>query len=191
MNTHVTNAVNDSIANVGSKDPETQRRADYTLSVSPLTTMSNPKPGSDPNAKPDPTNRDYTPLRNAATDLAVHNRNLPPEVAVRAAIQIGTPGGGTDKDGKLVPGVNGRTGAGATNYKVIGRDDLDNVMVETRDGLRLRVPGYTYRQLMLARQQGSQRAKTWEQDYKKSQEPGMLRQAIDWGLKQVIPEKGF
>lgn len=191
MAAHVGTAVNDTIANLGSNDPPTQRLADYNLTVSPLTTMSRPKPGTDPKAKPDATNRDYGPLRDAATSLATHNRSLPDgESAVRYAIKLGTPGGGTDDKGKPIPGHNGRFGAGATNYKVIGRDDLDNVLVEMDDGKRLRVPGDTFRTLTTARQQGAQRARQWELDYKKSQEPGMLRRAMNWGLS-VIPEKGF
>lgn len=191
MNTHVTTAVNDTIANIGSNDPPTQRQADYNLTVSPLMTMSKPKPGADPKAKPDAMNRDYTPLRNASTSLAIHNRSLPDgESAVRYAIKIGTPGGGTDDKGKPIPGHNGRYGMGATNYKVIGRDDLDNVLVEMDDGKRLRVPGDTFRNLSIARQQGAQRARQWELDFKKSQEPGWVRQQINKGLS-LIPEKGF
>jgi len=176
--------------NVTSRDPPTARQSDYDLSVSPITTMSKPLPGVDPKAKPDATNRDYTPLRDAATDIAIHNRGLPGDASVRYAIQLGTPGGGTDEKGNQLQGYNGHYGAGATNYRVIGRDDLDNVLVQMSDGKRLRVPGYTFRNLTTARQQGVQRARAWEDEYKKSQEPGLVRRALNWGLS-VIPEKGF
>jgi hypothetical protein len=191
MTQHVGTTINDVIANVGSNDPKTARQADYDLTVSPIMTMSRPKPGADTKAKPDATNRDYTPLRDAATNLAIHNRSLPDGAsAVRYAIKIATPGGGTDDNGKPVAGYNGRLGMGAANYKVIGRDDLDNVLVQMDDGKRLRVSGDTYRNLLTARQQGAQRARQWEADYKKSQEPGLVRRAMNWGLS-VIPEKGF
>lgn len=180
-------AVTANVGNLGSRDPAIARQADYDLAVSPLTTLSRPKPGMDPKAKPDGTNRDYTALRDAVTDISVHNRGVSNEAAVNYVLKIGTPGGGTDEKGNNVVGYNGRYGAGATNYKVIGSDDLDNVMVQMNDGKVLRVPGQTFRQLMIARLQGVQRAKQWEIDYKKSQEPGILGRV----LKSVIPEKGF
>jgi hypothetical protein len=191
MATHVGTAVTNTTADLASNNPAAARQADYDLTVSPLMTMSRPKPGSDAKAKPDATNRDYGPLRDAATALATHNRSLPDgEAAVRYAIKLGTPGGSIDDKGKSTPGYNGRHGMGATNYKVIGRDDLDNVLVEMDNKVRLRIPGDTYRNLLTARQQGAQRARQWELDYKKSQEPGLVRRAMNWGLS-VIPEKGF
>lgn len=181
-------------ANVNSRDQASARQADYNLAVSPVTTMSRPLPGAEKD-KPNSTNRDYTLLRDAATDIAVHNRHLPDaNAAVRYVIKLGTPAGGTDEKGNQGQGFNGRYGAGATYYKVIGRDDLDNVLVQFDDGMRLRVPGYTYRQTMLARQQGMQRGRAWEENYKKSQEDDWgqrIKQGIDWGLKTFIPSKGF
>ena len=190
MNSAVGTVMNNTFGNLTSRDPALARQSDYDLMTSPIMTMSIPKPGSDPKAKPAADNRDFTPFVEAATSIAVHNRNLPNEKAARAVMIMASPGGGTDEQGKQQPGFNGRTGSGATNYKVLGRDDLGNVMVQLVDGTRLRVPGETFRNLSTARQQGVQRARTWETEYKKSQEPGMIRRAVNWGLS-VIPEKGF
>jgi hypothetical protein len=180
-------ALSRTLAGLGAKDPATARVSDYDLTVSPLTTMSKPNPGADPKAKADGTNRDYTPLRDAATEIAVHNRGLSNDATMTYLLKLGTPGGGTDEKGNQLRGYNGRYGAGATNYKVIGRDEVDNVLVEMDDGKRLRVPGFVFRQITTARLQGVKRAKEWENDYKKSQEPSLLGRV----LKSVIPEKGF
>jgi len=190
LETHVTKEIDKTIAKATSGNPKLQREGDYDLTVSGITTLSKPLPGKE-KEKPNATNRDYTPLRDLSTDLATHNRGLPNDAAVRYGIMLATPGGGTDENGNPIPGYNGRFGMGATNYKVIGRDDLGNVLVQMSNGQRLRVPPMSYRTAMTARQQGAQRARTWEDEYKKSQQPGMIRRAIDWGLKSVIPEKGF
>lgn len=180
--------ITDDVAKLQSKKPEVARQADYDLAVGPWTTMSKPKPGADPDEKPSATNRDYRPLRDAAASLNLHNRNLVSnEASVRYLVKLATPGGGSDEKGNQLKGYNGRYGAGATNYKVIGRDDLDNVFVEMNDGMRLRVPKQVFNQAEQARLQGVQRAKQWELNYKKSQEPGWISRT----LKSIIPEKGF
>lgn len=189
METHVGSTVTKIAGDLASNNTATARQADYDVTVSPITTMSKALPGKE-SEKPNATNRDYTPLRDAATDIAIHNRGMPPDKATRYAIIIGTPGGGTNEKGEQVPGFNGRRGMGATNYKVIGRDDLGNVLVQMNDGQRMRIPGQTFKALAKARQQGEQRAREFETKYKQSQEPGMIRRAINWGVSK-IPETGF
>ena len=187
MNTPITTAVADAVAQAGHKDPKIARQWDYNVTVSPITTMSKPKGGTSPDEKFNPANRDFTPLRDAATSIATHNRGLSNDASVFYSIKLGTPGGGTDDKGNQVKGFNGRYGAGATNYKVVGRDDLDNWLLQMDDGKKLRVPDFEYKQFTTARLQGVKRAKEWEENYKKQQQPGLLGRALEY----VIPKKGF
>lgn len=190
MTQHVTNVLNDTFARAGSNNASENRQASFDMGASPIITMSRPKPGTNEKDPPTAENRDYSTLIAAAADLATHNRKFVNNAdAVRAIIRMGTFGGGTGQDADQ-SGFNGRKGMGAANYRVIGRDASDNFLVEMNNGVRLRVPPDTMRLIVNSRQQSAQRARQWQTDYDKSQQPGLFRQGLNEVLK-LIPEKGF
>ena len=159
------------------RDPKVAQASDFTVKTSPLTTMSIKKRDGTVS---------YEPLRNAATSIATLNGRMPPDAAVNHVLSMASPLGFDDK-GKPLTGVNGKTGAGATTYQVIGRDVRDNYLVVTNDGTHLRVDPDTMAQVRQARQMGWRAAKQWQTDQKKAAEPDWLTRTY----RSVIPGKGF
>ena len=172
------------IAGTTQGPPEKRRQNDFNLKTSPLTTMSITGPDGKKSSEP---------LRNAVTSVAQLNDGVYNEQIVRYVLAIGSPVGFDDKSGVPLPGrndVGGKVihGKGATNYKFLGRDAADNVMVEMDDGQQLRIPPQTYRNLQRARERGYEEAKKWRTADKAAREEKGLGTRI---LETIIPKKGF
>jgi hypothetical protein len=160
------------------RDPKVAQENSFTLQTSPLSTMS---------AKRRDGTMNYEPIRNAATSIATLNGGMAPDLAVKTVLSLASPIG-FDDTGKPLPGKNGKTGAGATSYQVIGRDIRDNYLVVTHDGTHVRVSPETMDQLRQARQAGYRVAKKLQLEHSKATtEPDMLTRA--W--RSIIPGKGF
>ena len=162
------------------RDPKIAQSADFTVKVSPLSTMSL--------AHKDGTVT-YEPLRNAATSIATLNGGIPVDRAVNAVLTMATPYGFDDKTGKPLAGVNGKTGPGARSYQVIGRDVRDNYIV-TLDGGRthLRIDPDTMGQIRQAQTMGWKAAKKWQADrIEAANKPDLITRV----MRSVIPGKGF
>ena len=147
------------------KDPVIRLQHDFDLKVGPLTTMRR--------LKPDGT-FDLVPLRDATNTIVMLNGGLSNEQALQHALRLGSPVGFDDKTGAPLPGYNGRKGLGAANYKVIGRDVRNNVVVEMNDGTKLRMPPQVLDTFVDARKRGYEEAKKWEKDRKAAGEPGLV-----------------
>jgi len=152
------------------KDPVIRKQNDYDFKVGPLTTMRR--------AKPDGT-YDYQPLRDATNTIIMLNGGLSNEKALQNALRLGSPVGFDDKTGQPLYGYNGRRGAGAANYKVLGRDMRNNVVVEMNDGTKLRMPPSLLDEFVNARERGYANAREWEKKNKAAQEPGLIGRAYN------------
>ena len=160
------------------RDPKIAQQADFTIKTSPLTTMA---------IKRRDGTMSYEPLRDTATSLVTLNPRLAPDVAIRTVLSLASPVG-FDDSGKPAAGVNGKTGAGAKNYQVIGRDVRDNYLIVTRDGQHLRVDPDTMASINQTRTLGYKAAKQWHVDQNKTaNEPDWLTRAY----RAIIPGKGF
>jgi hypothetical protein len=160
-------------------------QASYNIRTSPLTTMSRKTKDKDGNETVD-----YTPFRDAVTSIAMLNghTNLSNDQVVNYGMQIGMPGGGIDPaTGKQIVGMNGRKGAGATNYEVLGRDASGIVRIRMRDGRELRVDRDTLSTFEQARERAYKEGKAWEEEQKKANAPTFGGRI----LRAIIPRKGF
>jgi len=164
-------------------DPEKKRQADFELKTSPLTTMKY----KDRDGK-----ENLNPLRDVVTSISQLNDGVSNDAIVRYTLGIGSPVG-FDKEGRPLPGMNevgGRyiRGKGATNYRPLGRDAADNIIIRMDDGQELRIPPQAMRLLGKAREQGYENAKRWMEDDKKAREHKGLGTRL---LERIIPPKGF
>ena len=162
--------------------PEEQKQKDYNYRVSPFTTMGTRRKDKDGNEIVD-----YRPFNLAAGSIASLNKGLPAEVAADVVYIMGSPAGGTNDKGEPVKGANGRTGAGATSYKITGRDESGMVRVKLPDGRSIRIDEYSLNQIEKARLRGWKEAQAWENEQKEKAKPGLGARI----LKSIIPGKGF
>jgi hypothetical protein len=178
MKTHVDNYKTDLQNKVDAND----QQAAFSLRISPLTTMGTERKDKEGNKV-----MDYTPLRDASARIALLNKDISNEAAVKYAVAIGSYAGGTDEKGNHVPGRNGRYGSGATNYTVLGKDESGMYKIKMADGRTLRVDKYTMDQFDNARIRGAQEAAAWEKEQREKARPTIGGRI----LRAVIPPKGF
>ncbi len=160
------------------RNPETRRVNDFAMKTSPLATMSR--------KSADGKRTTYEPLRDAATAIALLN-GISNEQAVLYALAIGSPVGFDDKTGDPLPGLNGRKGAGATNYRPAGTDIRKNRVIELPGEKKLRVPVDVMKQFEAARLKGWKAAKQWKAEQEEAAKPGWVGRQ----LEGIIPKKGF
>jgi hypothetical protein len=162
--------------------PEEQKQKDYNYRVSPFTTMGTKRKDKDGNEVVD-----YRPFNLAAGSIASLNKGLPAEVAADVVYIMGSPAGGTNDKGEPVKGANGRTGAGATSYRITGRDESGMVRVRLPDGRSIRIDEYSLGQIEKARLRGWQERQAWEKEQEEKAKPGLGTRI----LKSIIPGKGI
>ena len=125
-------------------NPAVKSSLNYTFQTSPLSTL-----------KP-------VELRDVATNLALSNRNISNDMALRYVLAIGSPielrkewldptTGEMRQGDPNAPGVNGQKGKGGTNYKVLGHDPNRNMWVVQVGPQQLRIDDPTYQRLVQAR----------------------------------------
>jgi hypothetical protein len=179
IGTHIDEVAGDNKAKAEDRDPKIAAQGEFNIVVSPLTTMSNKKRDGTVS---------YEPLRDAATAIATLNGRMQPDVAVKHVMSMATPYGWDPETGKALTGFNGKRGAGARTYQVIGRDIRDNYLVVTKDGTHLRVDPDTMAQIRQAHSLGYKAGQKWMADRKaKADQPDWLTRQ----LNSIIPGKGF
>jgi len=162
--------------------PEEQKQKDYAFRTSPLTTMGTKRKDKDGNEVVD-----YRPFNLAAGTIASLNKGLPAEEAARVVLMMGSPAGGTNEKGEPIIGVNGRQGAGATSYKIVGKDESGHIRVKLADGRSIRLDQYSLDQIEKARLRGWKERQVWLDEQKEKDKPGLGTRI----LKSIIPGKGF
>lgn len=151
-------------------DPAIRNRNDFAYKTSPMSTMRR--------ARPDGT-YDYTPLRDAATTIAMLNGGVSKEQAINYALAIGSPVGFDDKTHQPLFGYNGRRGLGGASYQVIGADVRGNPVIELEGGTKLRLPQKLLEDFADARRKGYGAAKQWETDRREQEKPGLIGRTIN------------
>jgi len=184
---HVQTIADERKADMTVGTPEEQAQKEYNYRTSPLTTMAgNKKKDADGNET-----YDYRPLKLAAGSLASLNKNVPAEVAADIIVSMGSPVGGTNDKGEPVKGFNGRSGAGAASYKVLGKDESGMVRVKLADGRTVRIDPYSLDQVEKARVKGWKVERTaWEKEQAKKAEEAKRGGFGTRVLRAIIPGKG-